>query len=336
MAQTIGSASSLARLGHDLHDPGALHVGRRAADRAGRAARAPRRPARHPRDGAAAAAADRRRPTPSCPIPRAARAPRCCARRSPAAAAGAGSSSGIALGAAIKLVLAAAHLLPEEVAAQLGFLPNASLALKIAPALLAVGFIVGFRAASVMVAGGLISRRSCSSARDEGACGVGASARSPLTAQGRQGRLPPLRRRRRGRRGRARHGRAHGADDGAARSRPCSAGAAQAAARARDRAHRPRPARAASSSSGSRCSSSPLATSRTSSRATCRCAARIFAALGVALFGFLFVPVSSRLVGVIGVSSNPTSAMALHHARRHGGRLLRCSAGATSRRARPC
>jgi putative OPT family oligopeptide transporter len=31
----------------------------------------------------------------------------------------------------------------------------------------------------------------------------------------------------------------------------------------------------------------------------------------VALFGFLFVPVSSRLVGVIGVSSNPTSAMAL-------------------------
>jgi putative OPT family oligopeptide transporter len=38
---------------------------------------------------------------------------------------------------------------------------------------------------------------------------------------------------------------------------------------------------------------------------------RIVAALGVALFGFLFVPVSSRLVGLIGVSSNPTSAMAL-------------------------
>lgn len=39
--------------------------------------------------------------------------------------------------------------------------------------------------------------------------------------------------------------------------------------------------------------------------------ARLVAALGVAVFGFLFVPVSSRLVGVIGVSSNPTSAMAL-------------------------
>jgi putative OPT family oligopeptide transporter len=38
---------------------------------------------------------------------------------------------------------------------------------------------------------------------------------------------------------------------------------------------------------------------------------RIVAAVGVTIFGFLFVPVSSRLVGVIGVSSNPTSAMAL-------------------------
>src|SRR5690606_7085497 len=38
---------------------------------------------------------------------------------------------------------------------------------------------------------------------------------------------------------------------------------------------------------------------------------RLLAGLGAAVFGFLFVPVSSRLVGVIGVSSNPTSAMAL-------------------------
>jgi len=39
--------------------------------------------------------------------------------------------------------------------------------------------------------------------------------------------------------------------------------------------------------------------------------ARLVAAAGVLVFGFVFVPVSSRLVGVIGVSSNPTSAMAL-------------------------
>jgi putative OPT family oligopeptide transporter len=38
---------------------------------------------------------------------------------------------------------------------------------------------------------------------------------------------------------------------------------------------------------------------------------RLLAATGATLFAFLFVPVSSRMVGVIGVSSNPTSAMAL-------------------------
>ena len=35
------------------------------------------------------------------------------------------------------------------------------------------------------------------------------------------------------------------------------------------------------------------------------------AALGVAIFGLAFVVVSSRIVGLIGVSSNPTSGMAL-------------------------
>ncbi len=39
--------------------------------------------------------------------------------------------------------------------------------------------------------------------------------------------------------------------------------------------------------------------------------ARFAAAIGTAVFAFVFVPVSSRMVGVIGVSSNPTSAMAL-------------------------
>jgi uncharacterized oligopeptide transporter (OPT) family protein len=39
--------------------------------------------------------------------------------------------------------------------------------------------------------------------------------------------------------------------------------------------------------------------------------AALLAALGASFFAFLFVPVSSRMVGVIGVSSNPTSAMAL-------------------------
>src|SRR5262249_18345086 len=38
---------------------------------------------------------------------------------------------------------------------------------------------------------------------------------------------------------------------------------------------------------------------------------RLVAALGVAVFGVLFVAVSSRIVGLIGVSSNPTSGMTL-------------------------
>jgi putative OPT family oligopeptide transporter len=38
---------------------------------------------------------------------------------------------------------------------------------------------------------------------------------------------------------------------------------------------------------------------------------RLVAALGVALFGMIFVVVSSRIVGLIGVSSNPTSGMTL-------------------------
>jgi putative OPT family oligopeptide transporter len=38
---------------------------------------------------------------------------------------------------------------------------------------------------------------------------------------------------------------------------------------------------------------------------------RLVAALGVAVFGLAFVVVSSRIVGLIGVSSNPTSGMAL-------------------------
>src|SRR6185503_7497898 len=62
---------------------------------------------------------------------------------------------GLGLGSLVKLALSQFHLLPEEIPWQLG--QNASLALRLSPALLAVGFIIGFRAASVMVVGGFIS-----------------------------------------------------------------------------------------------------------------------------------------------------------------------------------
>jgi putative OPT family oligopeptide transporter len=64
---------------------------------------------------------------------------------------------GIAVGAAIKLALGAAVLLPSELAVHLPMLPKAELALEIAPALLAVGYILGYKQSSIMVSGSLIS-----------------------------------------------------------------------------------------------------------------------------------------------------------------------------------
>jgi putative OPT family oligopeptide transporter len=65
---------------------------------------------------------------------------------------------GMAVGAAIKLLVSLAYLLPNEVRVALPeVLPRAELALELAPALLGVGYILGYRQASVCVAGSLIS-----------------------------------------------------------------------------------------------------------------------------------------------------------------------------------
>lgn len=64
---------------------------------------------------------------------------------------------GIAVGAAVKLLIALAHLLPGELRAALPVLPKAELALEVAPALLGVGYILGYRQSAVCVAGALIS-----------------------------------------------------------------------------------------------------------------------------------------------------------------------------------
>jgi putative OPT family oligopeptide transporter len=210
--------------------------------------------------------------------------------------------AGIAVGAAIKILLSAAHLLPEEVALRLGFLPNASLAIKIAPALLAVGYIVGFRASSVMVAGSLVS----------------ALVLVPLVTKAHAGELT-----------------AKAVRDGYL----IYIGAGAVAAAALVTVVRTAPTmvksfaavavglrRSSASGAGERTDRDlpapvlvlgiallvvALATIPDLFAGNLPLRGRIFAALGVALFGFLFVPVSSRLVGWIGVSSNPTSAMAL-------------------------
>ena len=64
---------------------------------------------------------------------------------------------GLALGAVVKLALAGASLMPSELSAAVPGLPKAELALEIAPALVAVGYILGYKQSAIMVAGGLVS-----------------------------------------------------------------------------------------------------------------------------------------------------------------------------------
>jgi putative OPT family oligopeptide transporter len=64
---------------------------------------------------------------------------------------------GLAVGAMVKLALGAFVLASSEIGFDVPVLPKAHLALEIAPALLAVGYILGYKSASVMVSGSLIS-----------------------------------------------------------------------------------------------------------------------------------------------------------------------------------
>lgn len=64
---------------------------------------------------------------------------------------------GIAIGIGVKLLLSLIHLVPDELQVILPGLPRAQLALEVSPALIAVGYILGYRQAAVCVAGSLIS-----------------------------------------------------------------------------------------------------------------------------------------------------------------------------------
>jgi putative OPT family oligopeptide transporter len=233
---------------------------------------------------------------------------------------------GLGLGALVKLVLTQLHLLPEEVTWKIG--QNASLALRISPALLAVGFIIGFRAAAVMVVGGfitslvlypLVTKAYASGAADwlaiDNVRGALASYFEELPA------APAL-------------------AAGAAKDRFLifvGAGAVGAAGLLTVVRTGPTMARSlAAVVAGLRRGAGATSAVRTDHdlpgwvlvagitavvfllafvpgvlAGELGLAQRLLAALGASLFAFLFVPVSSRLVGVIGVSSNPTSAMAL-------------------------
>jgi putative OPT family oligopeptide transporter len=64
---------------------------------------------------------------------------------------------GMAVGAAVKLLVSLAYLMPDELRLAVPVLPKAELALEIAPALIGVGYILGYRQSAVCVAGALIS-----------------------------------------------------------------------------------------------------------------------------------------------------------------------------------
>ena len=64
---------------------------------------------------------------------------------------------GMLAGAAVKLAVALLFLVPGDLSLEIPFLPRAVLALEVAPALIAVGFILGYRQSAVLVSGSIVS-----------------------------------------------------------------------------------------------------------------------------------------------------------------------------------
>jgi putative OPT family oligopeptide transporter len=216
---------------------------------------------------------------------------------------------GIAVGAAVKLALGAFMLMPSALEAHLPVLPKAVLALEIAPALLAVGYILGYKQAAIMVSGSLISAivltpliaiygNASIAALSAGQIwskhvrfiGAGAVAAAGIIAVARA--LPTM-------------VQSFAAVVKGLRQTGTSTGSSSDDDR-RDR-----------DIAGWVVLVVPAAVVITLVAVPGLLAGnmsfgpRLVAALGVAIFGICFVVVSSRIVGLIGVSSNPTSAMTL-------------------------
>ncbi|HET9228259.1 MAG TPA: oligopeptide transporter, OPT family [Thermoanaerobaculia bacterium] len=226
---------------------------------------------------------------------------------------------GLAVGAVIKLALGAAVLIPSDLAAHLPVLPKAELALEIAPALLAVGYILGYRQSSIMVSGSLISALALTPL----IALVGEGLTAPLFPEA----TTPIRDLSAGQIW-GRYVRYIGAGAVAAagivtviRALPTmynslnavlrgvrteGAGVAGAGVPRTDR-----------DVPGWVVLAGPifvvltLATVPGLIGGDLTVLQRLICALGVGIFGVLFVVVSSRIVGLIGVSSNPTSGMTL-------------------------
>jgi putative OPT family oligopeptide transporter len=223
---------------------------------------------------------------------------------------------GIAVGALVKLALTALVLIPSDLAVLLPVLPKAELALEIAPALLAVGYILGYRQSAIMVAGSLIS----------------AIVLTPLLAVVGEGLTTPLFPEKVKLMSELTAGQIW-----SRYVRYIGAGAVAAAGIAAVLKALPTMARSfAAVVRGLRGGDTEATGERTDRdvpswvvvvvpvlvvltliavpglfAGNMSLGPRAVAAIGVAIFGVAFVVVSSRIVGLIGVSSNPTSAMTL-------------------------
>lgn len=227
---------------------------------------------------------------------------------------------GLAAGATIKLALGAFMLVHSDLSMLLPVLPKAELALEIAPALLAVGYILGYKQSSIMVSGSLISALVLTPL----IALVGAGLPAPL--------FPELKTT------------IHDLTAAQIWSRYVRyIGAGAVAAAGIVAVARALPTMASSFAAvfrGLRRGGSEMRDGQAVPRTdrdlpswvvvavpvlvivtlvlvpgllagNMNLVQRLVAAIGVAIFGVAFVVVSSRIVGLIGVSSNPTSAMTL-------------------------
>ncbi len=224
---------------------------------------------------------------------------------------------GLAAGALIKLALGGAMLASSELAGHVPVIPKAELTLEIAPALLGVGYILGYRQSAIMVSGSLLS----------------ALVLIPLIALVGDGLALPL--------FPEAAKTVHEMSAGALWSRYVRyVGAGAVAVAGIVTVARALPTMAASFAAVVRGlrkgGDGEAGVSRTDRDVPSAVVVagpllvvlalvgvpgllagdmsfgpRLVAGLGVALFGVVFVVVSSRIVGLIGVSSNPTSGMTL-------------------------
>lgn len=227
---------------------------------------------------------------------------------------------GLAVGAIVKLAIGGFMLIDSALAAHLPVLPKAEVALEVAPALLAVGYILGYRQSAIMVSGSLIS----------------ALVLTPIIAQFGQGLTAPMFPEMKNTIAAMTAGQIW-----SRYVRYIGAGAVAAAgivavARALPTMITSFAAVVKGLRGKDERTLSGEATPRTDRdiapwvpvvvpvavvvaliaipdllAGNMTLFPRIVAAIGVAIFGVAFVVVSSRIVGLIGVSSNPTSAMTL-------------------------